>query len=82
MLEDMDPEDLIEILIKCLKRNEKILKPDWRIRKIVLVGECKLNWSVGKDWDVENEDYLREEEDLPDEFLDVFVIDMKVNPLV
>ena len=38
--------------------------------------------SVGKDWDVgKTIDYLREEEELPEEFLDVFVVDEKGQPI-
>jgi len=38
--------------------------------------------SVGKDWDVgKTIDYLREEEDLPEEFLDVFVVDTEDKPI-
>ena len=38
--------------------------------------------SVGKDWDVgKTIDYLREEEELPEEFLDVFVVDDKGQPI-
>jgi len=38
--------------------------------------------SVGKDWDVGKPiDYLREEEDLPEEFLDVFVVDTEDKPI-
>ena len=38
--------------------------------------------SVGKDWDVgKTIDYLREEEDLPQEFLDVFVVDTEDKPI-
>jgi magnesium transporter len=38
--------------------------------------------SVEKDWDVgKTIDYLREEEELPEEFLDVFVVDEKGQPI-
>ena len=38
--------------------------------------------SVGKDWDVgKTIDFLREEEDLPEEFLDVFVVDAEDKPI-
>ena len=82
VLEDMDLEDRKEILDQVPEEEEDIevglaYPEDSAGRRmqtdLVSVGT---NWDVGK-----TIDYLREEDDLPEEFLDVFVVDEDSKPV-
>jgi magnesium transporter len=83
VLEDMDPEDRIEILDQVPEEEREDIKTGLAYPEDSAGRRMQTELvSVGKDWDVgKTIDYLREEEDLPEEFLDVFVIDTEGKPI-
>ena len=83
VLEDMDEEDREEILNKVPDEEREDIETGLGFPEDSAGRRMQTELvSVGKDWDVgKTIDYLREEEDLPQEFLDVFVVDTEDKPI-
>ena len=83
VLEDMDEEDREEILNKVPDEEREDIETGLGFPEDSAGRRMQTELvSVGKDWDVgKTIDYLREEEDLPEEFLDVFVVDTEDKPI-
>ena len=74
----IDVYEKIPLQDKQLRRSIKIYPEDSAAR-LMQTEYCSVspNWTVG-----ETIDYLRENEDLPKEFLQIFIVDDKKRPLV
>lgn len=83
VLEDMDEEDREEILNKVPDEEREDIEIGLAYPEDSAGRRMQTELvSVGKDWDVgKTIDYLREEEELPEEFLDVFVVDKEGQPI-
>ena len=83
VLEDMDEEDREEILNQVPDEEREDIETGLAFPEDSAGRRMQTELvSVGKDWDVgKTIDYLREEEDLPEEFLDVFVVDAEAKPI-
>ena len=83
VLEDMDEEDREEILSQVPDEEQEDIETGLAFPEDSAGRRMQTELvSVGKDWDVgKTIDYLREEEDLPEEFLDVFVVDAEDKPI-
>ena len=83
VLEDMDEEDREEILNQVPVEEREDIETGLAFPEDSAGRRMQTELvSVGKDWDVgKTIDYLREEEDLPEEFLDVFVVDAEAKPI-
>ena len=83
VLEDMDEEDREEILSQVPDEEREDIETGLAFPEDSAGRRMQTELvSVGKDWDVgKTIDYLREEEDLPEEFLDVFVVDAEDKPI-
>ena len=83
VLEDMDEEDREEILNQVPEEEREDIETGLAFPEDSAGRRMQTELvSVGKDWDVgKTIDYLREEEDLPEEFLDVFVVDAEAKPI-
>jgi len=83
VLEDMDVEDREEILNQVADEEREDIETGLAYPEDSAGRRMQTELvSVGKDWDVgKTIDFLREEEDLPEEFLDVFVVDAEDKPI-
>ena len=83
VLEDMDLQDRNEILDQVPEEEREDIEIGLAYPEDSAGRRMQTDLvSVGKDWDVgKTIDYLREEEDLPEEFLDVFVVDSEDKPI-
>ena len=83
VLEDMDEEDREEILNKVPDEEREDIEIGLAYPEDSAGRRMQTELvSVGNDWDVgKTIDYLREEEELPEEFLDVFVVDKEGQPI-
>ena len=83
VLEDMDLQDRNEILDQVPEEEREDIEIGLAYPEDSAGRRMQTDLvSVGKDWDVgKTIDYLREEEDLPEEFLDVFVVDTEDKPI-
>jgi magnesium transporter len=83
VLEDMDEEEREEILSEVPDEDREDIEIGLAYPEDSAGRRMQTDLvSVGKDWDVgKTIDYLREEDELPEEFLDVFVVDDKSKPI-
>ncbi len=83
VLEDMDLQDRNEILDQVPEEEREDIEIGLAYPEDSAGRRMQTDLvSVGTDWDVgKTIDYLREEEDLPEEFLDVFVVDAEDKPI-
>jgi len=83
VLEDMDLQDRNEILDQVPEEEREDIEIGLAYPEDSAGRRMQTDLvSVGTDWDVgKTIDYLREEEDLPEEFLDVFVVDTEDKPI-
>ena len=83
VLEDMDVEDREEILNQVADEEREDIETGLAYPEDSAGRRMQTELvSVGKEWDVgKTIDFLREEEDLPEEFLDVFVVDAEDKPI-
>lgn len=83
VLEDMDVEDREEILNQVADEEREDIETGLAYPEDSAGRRMQTELvSVGKDWDVgKTIDFLREEEDLPEEFFDVFVVDAEDKPI-
>ena len=83
VLEDMDLQDRNEILDQVPEEEREDIEIGLAYPEDSAGRRMQTDLvSVGKDWDVgKTIDYLREEKDLPEEFLDVFVVDTEDKPI-
>ena len=83
VLEDMDVEEREEILNQVADEEREDIETGLAYPEDSAGRRMQTELvSVGKEWDVgKTIDFLREEEDLPEEFLDVFVVDAEDKPI-
>ena len=83
VLEDMDEEERVEILSEVPEEEREDIEVGLAYPEDTAGRRMQTDFvSVGKNWTVgQTIDYLRDEEDLPDEFFDLFVIDDDSKPL-
>ncbi|MEC7400525.1 MAG: CBS domain-containing protein, partial [Verrucomicrobiota bacterium] len=83
VLEDMDEEERVEILSEVPEEEREDIEVGLAYPEDTAGRRMQTDFvSVGKNWTVgQTIDYLRDEEDLPDEFFDLFVIDDDSRPL-
>ena len=83
VLEDMDLEDRKEILDQVPEEEREDIEVGLAYPEDSAGRRMQTDLvSVGTNWDVgKTIDYLREEDDLPEEFLDVFVVDEYLKPV-
>ena len=82
VLEDMDEEERDEILSEVPEEEREDIETGLAYPEESRTEDADGLRSVGTNWDVGRTiDYLREEEDLPDEFLDLFVVDEQAKPV-
>ena len=83
VLEDMDEEERDEILSEVPEEEREDIETGLAYPEESAGRRMQTDYvSVGTNWDVGRTiDYLREEEDLPDEFLDLFVVDEQAKPV-